>query len=37
MSAKSSNRTTGSATSSKPITRIPKQQTDYTDQEEEYK
>ncbi|CAF0739019.1 unnamed protein product [Rotaria sordida] len=39
MSAKSSNRTTGqySATSSRPSTRTPKQQTDYTDQEEEYK
>jgi hypothetical protein len=33
MSAKSSNRTTAS----KPTTRTPKQQTDYTDQEEEYK
>jgi len=39
MSAKSSSRTTGqhSATSSRPTTRTPKQQTDYTDQEEEYK
>ncbi len=39
MSAKSSSRTTGqqAGTSGKPTTRIPKQQTDYTDQEEEYK
>ena len=39
MSAKSSSRTTGqhSATSAKPSVRTPKQPTDYTDQEEEYK
>jgi hypothetical protein len=39
MSAKSSSRTTGqqSETSSKPTTRTPKQQTDYTDLEEQYK
>ena len=39
MSARSFNRTTGqsSAGTSRPTTRTPKQQIDYTNQEEEYK
>ena len=37
MSAKSSSRTTAPTTSSRQSTRTPKHQTDYTDQEEEYK